>query len=88
MPSAIIFTAATCHLNGLQLENDEQARTQAELTIFRIHACRCVSRDGSRIECPNLRQITKSSGWFRSPLHTEYDLAIYGAGPAGLSAAV
>jgi len=43
----------------------------------------CIFADGSRIECPNLRQITEKLGWFRSPLHTEYDLAIYGAGPAG-----
>src|ERR1700727_2389234 len=27
-------------------------------------------------------------GWFRDPSRSEYDLAIYGAGPAGLSAAV
>src|SRR5260370_8211647 len=73
----------------VQLENDEQARTQAgvdDLQDSRLPVC--VFADGSRIECPNLRQITEKLGWFRSPLHTEYDLAIYGAGPAGLSAAV
>src|SRR5712671_6157856 len=73
----------------VQLENDEQARTQAgvdHLQDSRLPVC--IFADGSRIECPNLRQITEKLGWFRSPLHTEYDLAIYGAGPAGLSAAV
>jgi len=37
---------------------------------------------------PQPPPITEKLGWFRSPLHSEYDLAIYGAGPAGLSAAV
>ncbi|MGH9589328.1 MAG: NAD(P)/FAD-dependent oxidoreductase [Terracidiphilus sp.] len=40
------------------------------------------------MECPTIRQITEKLGWFRNPSRAEYDLAIYGAGPAGLSAAV
>ena len=35
-----------------------------------------------------MRQVTEKLGWFRNPSRSEYDLAIYGAGPAGLSAAV
>src|SRR5258708_13706628 len=71
----------------VQLDTDEQARTQAgvdHLQDSRLPVC--IFADGSRIECPNLRQITEKLGWFRSPLHTEYDLAIYGAGPAGFGA--
>ncbi len=48
----------------------------------------CVFPDGTRLECPTVRQITERLGLFRTPSHSEYDLAIYGAGPAGLSAAV
>jgi thioredoxin reductase (NADPH) len=48
----------------------------------------CEFHDGTRLECPTVRQITEKLGWFRSPSRSEYDLAIYGAGPAGLSAAV
>src|SRR6476661_1171114 len=44
--------------------------------------------DGTRLECPTLRQILQKLGWFRNPSRSEYDVAIYGAGPAGLSAAV
>jgi thioredoxin reductase (NADPH) len=40
------------------------------------------------MECPTIRQITEKLGWFVNPSRSEYDLAIYGAGPAGLSAAV
>jgi hypothetical protein len=40
------------------------------------------------MECPTVRQITEKLGWFVHPSRSEYDLAIYGAGPVGLSAAV
>jgi thioredoxin reductase (NADPH) len=73
----------------IQLQTDEQARKLAgvdHLQDPRLPVC--IFPDGSRIECPSLRQLTEKLGWFRSPLHSEYDLAIYGAGPAGLSAAV
>jgi thioredoxin reductase (NADPH) len=48
----------------------------------------CEFADGTRMEAPTIRQITEKLGWFRNPSRTEYELAIYGAGPAGLSAAV
>jgi thioredoxin reductase (NADPH) len=48
----------------------------------------CVFSDGTRLEHPTVRQIIEKLGWFRTPSCTEYDLAIYGAGPAGLSAGV
>jgi thioredoxin reductase (NADPH) len=44
--------------------------------------------DGTRLERPTVRQVTEKLGWFLNPSHAEYDLAIYGGGPAGLSAAV
>src|SRR5262249_31242146 len=48
----------------------------------------CIFPDGTRLECPTLRQIVEKLGWFRNPSRAEYDVAIYGAGPAGVSAAV
>jgi thioredoxin reductase (NADPH) len=48
----------------------------------------CIFADGTRMEQPSVRRITEKLGWFRDPARTEYDVAIYGAGPAGLSAAV
>jgi thioredoxin reductase (NADPH) len=73
----------------VQLTTDEQARSQAgvdHLQDSRLPIC--VFPDGTRIDCPTIRQITEKLGWFRTPSRSEYDLAIYGAGPAGLSAAV
>ncbi|MEO6802758.1 MAG: FAD-dependent oxidoreductase [Granulicella sp.] len=73
----------------VELANDRQARTEAgvdNLQDARLPVC--IFSDGIRMECPTVRQITEKLGWFRDPSRSEYDLAIYGAGPAGLSAAV
>src|ERR1017187_5251679 len=48
----------------------------------------CVFPDGSRLESPNLESLAEKLGWYSRPSRSEYDVAIYGAGPAGLSAAV
>ena len=73
----------------VQLTTDEQARSQASVDHLQDSRLPvCVFADGTRIECPTIRQITEKLGWFRTPSRSEYDLAIYGAGPAGLSAAV
>jgi thioredoxin reductase (NADPH) len=72
----------------VELHNDEQAR---ELGLNDRRDSRlplCVFGDGTRLECPTVRQITEKLGWFHNPSRSEYDLAVYGAGPAGLSAAV
>lgn len=73
----------------IELSSDDQARAEArvdELSDRRLPVC--VFADGTRMECPTIRQITEKLGWFQNPSRSEYDLAIYGAGPAGLSAAV
>jgi thioredoxin reductase (NADPH) len=48
----------------------------------------CVFPDGSRLESPSLESLAEKLGWYSRPSRSEYDVAIYGAGPAGLSAAV
>ena len=73
----------------VELTGDEDARTRAGvcgLQDSRLPVC--IFPDGTRLECPTIRQITERLGWFRDPSRAQYDLAIYGAGPAGLSAAV
>ncbi|MCY0979301.1 FAD-dependent oxidoreductase [Chryseobacterium wangxinyae] len=44
--------------------------------------------DGKLIVNPSLEEIASILGWITKPKYKEYDLSIYGAGPAGLSAAV
>ena len=73
----------------IEVHDDQQAREQAGVDgIDDKRMPVCIFADGTRIECPTIRQITEKLGWFRDPSRSEYDLAIYGAGPAGLSAAV
>jgi thioredoxin reductase (NADPH) len=47
-----------------------------------------VMEKGSVLFRPIIRDLAAALDWFRGPKHERYDLAIYGAGPAGLSAAV
>lgn len=71
------------------LDSDQQARDAADVEHLRDERLPvCVFPDGARMEAPTIRQLIERLGWFRNPSRTEYDLAIYGAGPAGLSAAV
>ena len=44
--------------------------------------------DGRIIVDPTLEQIATCLGWITQPRYSEYDVSIFGAGPAGLSAAV
>jgi thioredoxin reductase (NADPH) len=74
----------------IALTNDQQARAEAGVeSMENSRLPICIFSDGTRMECPTIRQITEKLGWFRDhPTLSHYDLAIYGAGPAGLSAAV
>src|SRR6266446_9233105 len=44
--------------------------------------------DGVRLYAPSVRELAEHLGWVTQPRRREYDVSIYGAGPAGLSAAV
>lgn len=44
--------------------------------------------DGNRLFAPSVRELAERLGWVAQPKFKEYDLSIYGAGAAGLSAAV
>lgn len=44
--------------------------------------------DGSRLFAPTIYEIARRLGWIAQPKFKEYDVSIFGAGPAGLSAAV
>jgi thioredoxin reductase (NADPH) len=73
----------------IELTSDQQAHAEINATsIVDDRLPIAVFEDGTRMERPTLRQIIEKLGWFRNPARAEYDLAIYGAGPAGLSAAV
>ena len=72
----------------IELKTDDQCRAIGVEPTEDLRTPVCVFPDGTRLECPTVRQIIDKLGWFHDPLLAEYDLAIYGGGPAGLSAAV
>jgi len=73
----------------IELHSDEQAQGLANVSSLKDSRLPvCEFPDGTRLECPTLRQLTEKLGWFNNPSRSEYDVSIYGAGPAGLSAAV
>ena len=72
----------------IELSSDDAARAVGVQHARDPRLPVCLFPDGTRLECPTIRQITEKLGWFANPSRSEYDLAIYGAGPAGLSAAV
>src|SRR6202048_4808599 len=71
----------------IEFQKDERARAAGVPTVAETKFPVCIFPDGTRLECPTVRQITEKLGWFRDPSRSEYDLAIYGAGPAGLRGA-
>lgn len=72
-----------------ELRSDEQARREAAVRNLNDPGLPvCVFADGTRMENPTLRRIIEKLGWFRDPSCSEYDMTIYGAGPARLSSAV
>ena len=73
----------------IDLKTDDDARRLAGVTGLddpRLPVC--VMEKGSVLFRPTIRDLAAALDWFRGPKHRRYDLAIYGAGPAGLSAAV
>ena len=44
--------------------------------------------NGTQLFAPTVQEVAQQLGWVTQPRFKEYDLSIYGAGPAGLSAAV
>lgn len=73
----------------VELTTDEEAREKAKVSSLRDERLPvCELPDGTRLERPTIRQVIEHLGWFRDPSRAEYDLAILGGGPAGLSAAV
>jgi thioredoxin reductase (NADPH) len=70
--------------------NDEASLPQNRPeAVSRIGNCPAIEfPDGQFVVNPTLEEVAAHLGWINKPSYEEYDLSIYGAGPAGLSAAV
>lgn len=72
-----------------ELRDDEEARRLTGAASLSDAALPlCVLPDGKRLASPTVQEVAQHLGWITEPKLAEYDLSIYGAGPAGLSAAV
>jgi thioredoxin reductase (NADPH) len=73
----------------VELASDEEARRIPGirgLNDDRLPVCEFP--DGTRLFGPTVRSVAERLGWVNKPKLLEYEVSIYGAGPAGLSAAV
>jgi thioredoxin reductase (NADPH) len=79
--------------NGMRFQwteigGDEDARMHTGLDSLSDPRFPVLKIGDRTLYAPTLAQIVQAVGWATVPTEPEYDLAIYGGGPAGLSAAV
>lgn len=70
------------------VETDEDCRAQLGSGLAEARLPVVAFPDGTRLADPTPAQIAEHFGWIKRPQRSEYDVLVYGAGPAGLSAAV
>ncbi|WP_300063958.1 FAD-dependent oxidoreductase [uncultured Roseobacter sp.] len=83
------FERSVVKFEWIELASDDDCRrvldienlSNADLPVVEMS-------DGTRLCAPSLRDVARKLGFVTEPRRSEYDLSIYGAGPAGLSAAV
>src|ERR1700686_33084 len=73
----------------IELSAEEDCRRGVGLSDLRdLHVPVVALPDGTRLLGPHLRDVADRLGFVTRPKLRQYDVSIYGAGPAGLSAAV
>jgi thioredoxin reductase (NADPH) len=73
----------------VELQSDEEARRLPGISGLADQRLPLCEINGSvRLYRPTVRDLAQRLGFLSKPTLNEYDLSIYGAGPAGLSAAV
>lgn len=84
-----LLTRSVVGFDWIELKSNEDCRRELGLPEIADTRLPVVELpDGRRLFAPTLQQLGESLGWVSQPRLREYDLSIYGAGPAGLSAAV
>lgn len=83
------LSRSVVEFDWIELTNDEDCHRELGLAMLSNIRLPVVEfPDGTRMFSPTVREIAQRLGWVTQPRFKEYDLSIYGAGPAGLSAAV
>jgi thioredoxin reductase (NADPH) len=71
-----------------ELTNDQECIEALGVPLDRLRLPVVYLPGGERLEAPDPAALATRLGWVGRPSTDVYDLSIYGAGPAGLSAAV
>ncbi len=84
------FLTRNCsEYDWIELNTDDEARRLAGLSgLTDPRLPLCVLSANLKLCSPSLRDLAMALEWFKGPKYECYDLAIFGAGPAGLSAAL
>jgi thioredoxin reductase (NADPH) len=72
----------------IELSTEEDCRRELGLDLKNVNLPVVELPDGTRLFGPTLRDVADRLGFVTKPRRRQYDVSIYGAGPAGLSAAV
>jgi thioredoxin reductase (NADPH) len=72
----------------IELTNDRDCLDALGVSLNQVRLPVVHLPGGEQLEAPDPGALAKRLGWVREPSTELYDLSIYGAGPAGLSAAV
>ncbi len=73
----------------IEMSSDEDCAQQLGLPATgNLRLPVLVTPDGTLLSAPTLKDVAAALGFVTNPRLREYDVSIYGAGPAGLSAAV
>lgn len=82
------LTRSVVEFDWVTIETDAQCQELLGTTILESRLPVLEMHDGGILHDPSIDQIARRLGWVHQPRLPEYDVSIYGAGPAGLSAAV
>ncbi|AZZ80239.1 pyridine nucleotide-disulfide oxidoreductase [Gordonia alkanivorans] len=82
------LSRSVVHFQWVPIDNDVDCTRRFGLPLDETDLPIVDLSDGSRLHSPTVAELADQLGWVREPRLQEYDVAIYGAGPAGLSAAV
>lgn len=82
------LSRSVVHFDWHELRSDMDALRATGELLSSPRLPMVVLPDHTRLYAPSLQQIAEHLGWVSAPRLQRYDLSIFGAGPAGLSAAV
>ena len=82
------LSRTVAHYSWTELTDDQECVASLGVPLDRVRLPVVQLPTGDRLEAPDPTALARRLGWVIQPSTDLYDLSIYGAGPAGLSAAV